>query len=95
MNGRKSEALVLSSSGGWGPSAMVAFKRLASLIFEKHGRLYSFTISWIRCRILHSLIDSAVACLRASRSSSHAPIREIDLTDQLPGLILAEVQSVE
>ena len=34
MNGRKSEALALSSSGGWGPSAMVAFKRLASLIFE-------------------------------------------------------------
>ena len=28
--------LVLSSSGGWGPSAMVAFRRLAGLIATKH-----------------------------------------------------------
>ena len=28
--------LVLSTSEGWGPSAMVAFKRLAGLISERH-----------------------------------------------------------
>ena len=87
--------LVLSSSGGWGSSAKVAFKRLASLISEKYGQSYSSTISWIRCRISHSLIDSAVACLRAPRSSRHAPIREIDLADKPPHLFLAEVKSVE
>ena len=87
--------LVLSSSGGWGLSATVAFKRLASLISEKYGQSYSSTISWFRCRISHSLIDSAVACLRAPRSSRHAPIREIDLADQPPDLFLAEVQPVE
>ena len=69
--------LVLSSSGGWGPSAMVAYKRLASLIAEKHGHPYSSTISWIRCRIAFSLIDSAVACLRALRSSYHALPRRL------------------
>ena len=87
--------LVLSSSGGWGPSATVAYKRLASLISEKHGQPYSSTISWIRCRISFSLIDSAVACLRAPRSSRHAPVREIDLIDQPLDLFHAEVQSVE
>ena len=38
---------VLSTSGGWGPSAMVAFKRLAGLISVKHDQLYSSTISFI------------------------------------------------
>ena len=68
---------------------------LASLISEKYGQSYSSTISWIRCRISHSLSDSAVACLRAPRSSRHAPIREIDLTDQPLDLFLAEAQLVE
>ena len=36
--------LVLSTSGGWGPSAMMAFKRLAGLISEKHGQPYSSTL---------------------------------------------------
>ena len=49
----------------------------------------------IRCRISFSLIDSAVACLRAPRSSRHAPVREIDLIDQPLDLFHAEVQSVE
>ena len=83
--------LVLSSSGGWDPSVTVAYKRLVSLISKKYGQSYSSTISWIRCRISHSLIDSAVACLRAPRSSHHALIREIDLTDRPPDLFLAEV----
>ena len=33
--------MVLSSSGGWGPSATVAFKRLTSLISQKYGQPYS------------------------------------------------------
>ena len=39
--------LVLSSSGGCGPSATVVLKRLAGLISEKHGQLYSSTFSFI------------------------------------------------
>ena len=44
--------LVLSTSGGWGPSATVAFKRLAGLISEKHDQPYSSTLSFIRLRSL-------------------------------------------
>ena len=50
--------LVLSTSGDWGPSATVAFKRLADL-----NQPYSSTLSLIRCKIAFSLIDSAIACL--------------------------------
>ena len=73
--------LVLSSSGGWGPSATVAFKRLASLISRKYGQPYSSTLYFIRCRITFSLIHSAVACLRGPRSSFHAPARPDNLID--------------
>ena len=41
---------------------MVAFKRLAGLISEKHDQPYSSTLSFIRCKIAFSLIDSAIAC---------------------------------
>ena len=57
--------LVLSTSGGWGLSATVAFKRLAGLISEKYDKPYSSTLSFIRRKIAFSLIDSAISCLRA------------------------------
>ena len=84
--------LVLSKSGGWGPSATVAFKRLAGLISEKHDQPYSSTLNFIRCKIAFSLIDSAVACLRDPRSAFHAPARDFNLTDHPLDLIRAEVQ---
>ena len=54
--------LVLSTSGGWGPSATVAFRRLAGLIATKHNQAYSTTLQFIRCKISFSLIDSASMC---------------------------------
>ena len=84
--------LVLSTSGSWGPSATVAFKRLAGLISEKHDQPYSSTFSFIRCKITFSLIDSAIACLRGPRSAFHAPARDLNLTDHPLDLIRAEVQ---
>ena len=84
--------LVLSSSGGCGPSAMIALKRLAGLISEKHGQPYSSALTFIRCRLAFSLINSAVACLRAPRSAYHAPAMEISLSDNPLDLIRAEAQ---
>ena len=85
--------LVLSSSGGCGPSATVALKRLAGLISEKHGQPYSSALAFIRCRLAFSLINSAVACLPAPRSAYHAPAMEISLSDNpLDLLIRAEAQ---
>ena len=74
-------SLVLSTSGGWGSSAMVAFKRLAGLISKKYDQPYSSTLSFIRCKITFSLIDSAIACLRAPRSVFHAPVRDLNFMD--------------
>ena len=73
--------LVLSTSGEWGPSAIVAFRRLAGLIASKHNQSYSTTLQFIRCKISLSLIDSASMCLRGPRSSLHAHTREVNFCD--------------
>ena len=80
--------LVLSSTGGWGPSAQVTFKRLANLISVKYKKSYSQTMRMIQCKMAFSLIDSAVMFLRGARSSYHKPIKSLDLTDTPIDLIV-------
>ena len=65
--------IVLSTSGGWGPSATVAFLRLASLLLDMRAQPYSMTLGFIRCKITFSLLDSTIMCLRGTRSSFHSP----------------------
>ena len=65
--------LVLSTSGGLVPTAMVVYKRIASIIAEKKEQPYSLTLFWLRCRLSFSLLRSAIVCLRGSRSSYHRP----------------------
>ena len=55
--------IVLSTSGGWGPSATVAFRRLASLQADKLAQPYSRTLGLLRCRIAFTLLDSLIMCL--------------------------------
>ena len=71
--------LVMSTSGGWGPSATVAFRRLAGLIAAKQGQSYSRTLQFIRCKILYSLIDSASMCLRGPDPPTMPPQRTLAL----------------
>ena len=80
--------LVLSATGGWGPSATITFKRLASLISEKYRKPYSQTMNMIRCKMAFSLIDSAVMCLRGARSSMHNPARSLNLSETPIDLIV-------
>ena len=82
--------IVMSSTGGWGPSAMIMYKRLASLIATKHAAPYSATMRMIRCKIAFSLIDSTVMCLRGARSSSHKPMKALDLIDTPVDLVVNE-----
>ena len=72
-------ALVFSTTGGMGTTATTVYKRLASMIANKHNKTYSKTIHWLRCRLSFSLLRSAIMCLRGSRSSLHHP--EINLNN--------------
>ena len=49
--------LVLSASGGMGPTASVFYKKLASMIATKHNKAYSKTLNWMRCRISCDVLE--------------------------------------
>ena len=85
--------IVLSTSGGWGPAATVAFKRLASLLSDKLVQPYSRTLGFLRCKIAFSLLDSAIMCLRGAQSSFHSPAHNnADVQDQPLDLIAREAR---
>ena len=65
--------LVFTTAGGMGATATVVYKRLASLIAEKHDKPYGQTLHWMRCRINFSLLRSSIMCLRGSRSHINHP----------------------
>ena len=59
--------LVFSASGGFGPSALVTYKRIASRLSNKWSLPYSAIMGWLRCRVSFALLRSAVMCLRGPR----------------------------
>ena len=66
--------LVLSTSGGWGPSASVALRDPANPLSKKRGEPYQLTMRYLRLMISFSLFRSAHMCLRGAHSSSNHPI---------------------
>ena len=64
---------VLSCTGGAGPCATVAIKRLGSLLSEKFDSPYSSIVAFLRCRLSFALLRASVMCLRGARSSLRHP----------------------
>ena len=62
--------LVFSAVSRMGTAATVMYKRLASLLADKHAPSYSKTMSWIRCLLNFSLMRSAIRCIRGACSTS-------------------------
>ena len=60
--------LVLSTFGGMGGAATTVYKRLASLLSAKRDQSYGLVMSWLRCSISFSLLQSAITCLSGARS---------------------------
>ena len=58
--------LVLTVTGGMGPSASI-FWKLAAMIAAKRGHTYQKVITWIRQRLTFSLLRSAISAIRANR----------------------------
>ena len=49
--------LVFSATGGMAPAATIAYKRLASLLADKHKQDYSKMISWLRCSVFSGKVS--------------------------------------
>ena len=75
--------LVLSATGGIASEATVFYKRLASCLATKWDQHYSPTMSWLCCRLIYSLLRSAIQCIRGARSScghvAKSPTPPVDL----------------
>ena len=49
-------------------STMIIYKRLAHLLSVKRDESYNHVIRWLRCYLAFALLQSAIMCLRGSRS---------------------------
>ena len=59
--------VLFSAAGGMGTdAATITYKRLASLLAEKHAQLYLKTMNWIRCNLSFSWVRSSITCIRGS-----------------------------
>ncbi len=62
--------LVFSTHGGMGDEATAYHKRIASLIANKRGHLYSDVISFVRKRLRFCILRSCLAAIRGYRGKS-------------------------
>jgi hypothetical protein len=58
---------VFTTTGGMGEECLRYHCRLAELLAEKKGEIYSRTMSWLRAKISFSILRSALLCIRGSR----------------------------
>ena len=59
--------LVMACTGGMGRECRKFYDRLAHMISDKRGTDYNITVTWIRRKIVFSLIKSICVCVRGSR----------------------------
>ena len=71
--------LVFPTTGGMGEECLRYHRRLAELLAMKKGEDYGKTMNWIRVKISFSLIQSALVCLRGSRSIRRKPYNIMDI----------------
>ena len=64
-----------------GTDSQHGLQRIASMIAQKHDRIYSKTLHWIRRKLSYSLLHSAIMCLKGARSSIHHPATSPDSMD--------------
>jgi hypothetical protein len=64
--------LVFAATGGLGRECEKFYDRLAAMISEKRNDSYNRVITWVRRKIIFSLINSVCVCLRGSRTANHS-----------------------
>ena len=66
----------IRTSRSMAKTTTTAYKRLASLLADKHDQPYSTVMAWLRINLSFSLLRSAITCLRGARSSAGHAARE-------------------
>ena len=71
--------LVFSTHGGMGEEAESFFKRMATLIANKRGNLYSEVIAFLRRRLRFCILRSCLAAMRGHRGKPCLVDPDVDL----------------
>ena len=75
--------LIFSTFGGMGPEATKYHKKVAELISEKSGELYSDVVNFIRTKIRFALLKSVLIAVRGDRGrkkrAMDVPIADLSL----------------
>ena len=80
--------LTFSTAGGASRLTTTFLNRLASQLAEKRDIPYTITMAWLRCRIVFSLLRSAILCLRGS----HRTAKRCDDDDFQPDFAAHQAQ---
>ena len=81
--------LVFKTTGKMADECVKYHSRLAELISNKKGELYSCAISLIRSKVPFAIVRSAILCLRGKRSRRRQPdIVDLDLQIESINLFL-------
>ena len=78
--------LVFSVSGGRVKEYSMFYKHVAERLAIKTGERYEKIISTIRCKLSFLILNSALICVRGSRSHNLETIDEFELVSHLPEL---------
>ena len=78
--------LIFSTTGGMGPECARYHKRVAELIANKRGELYSDVVSHMRTRIRFALLKSILIAIRGERGRRRN-VREAPMADLSLNLI--------
>ena len=60
--------IVFTAMGGMGRETKCFYKRLCELLSEKRDEPLSVTTTWVRRKVVFSLLSSVLLCLRGSRT---------------------------
>jgi len=60
--------LVMTANGGFGRECSKFYSRLAELIATKRKKHVSIVSAWVKRKVMFSLINSVILCIRGSRS---------------------------
>ena len=75
--------LVKSATGGMGQESTKFYSRLSDMISKKRSMNYSIVATWIRRKIIFSLIKSIGMCLRGSRLVFHTERLENSISEDI------------
>ena len=70
---------IFSTSGGMARECTTFYKRVASMLADKHQEHYLQVLGWLRCRINFALLRAAIMPIRGNQSPFQSTVHDVPL----------------